>query len=224
MLQTRIYHSLQFDVAEAGSDSLCYILVPETPSKEQLKWLESMAERFACTLVFVSGFDWDDCFSPWPAEGIKKGEWFKGSAGMTLSGLVTDYFPFLETGFRIVNPKRRLVGVSLSGLIALWAAHNSDAFTAVASVSGSLWYDGFPEWVAKHHLSPAVEKIYLSLGEREKNTINTRMARVEDATREVVGTLSAQDADVVFEMTPGSHFSALLPRLEKALAVILAGD
>ena len=81
-----------------------------------------------------------------------------------------------------------------------------------------------PEWVAKHRLSPAVEKIYLSLGEREKNTINTRMARVEDATREVVGTLSAQDADVVFEMTPGSHFSALLPRLEKALAVILAGD
>ena len=224
MLQTRIYHSLQFDVAEAESDTLCYILMPEFPSREHLKWLESMADRFACTLVFVSGFDWDDSFSPWPAEGLKKGEWFKGSAGMTLSGLVTDFFPFLEQSFRIVNPSRKLVGVSLSGLFALWAAHKTDAFTAVASVSGSLWYDGFPEWVAKHSLSPAVGKVYLSLGEREKNTINPRMAKVEDATREVVGTLSAQDADVVFEMTPGSHFSALLPRLEKALSAILTAD
>ena len=221
MLQTRIYHSLQFDVAEAESDALCYILMPESPSKEALKWLESMAGRFSCTLVYVSGFDWDDSFSPWPAEGLKKGEWFKGSAGMTLSGLVTDYFPFLEKSFRLANPRRKLVGVSLSGLFALWAAHKTDAFTAVASVSGSLWYDGFPEWVAKHSLSPAVEKVYLSLGEREKNAINPRIARIEDATREVVGTLSGQEAEVVFETNPGSHFSALLPRLEKALTAIL---
>ena len=189
MLQTRIYHSLQFDLATAGSDRICYLLMPEAPSKEELKWLDDMSVSFDCTIVHVSGFDWDDCFSPWPAEGLKKGEWFKGSAGM---------------------------------LFAVWTAHKSDAFSEVASVSGSMWYDGFPEWVAKHKVSPSVRKVYLSLGEREKNTMNARVAKVEDATREVAETIAAQQIPVVFEFNPGTHFSAPLPRLEKALASILS--
>ena len=224
MLQTHIYHSLQFDIALAESDGICYILVPETPAREMLKWLEDMAERFACTLVLVSGFDWDDSFSPWPAEGLKKGEWFKGSAGMTLSGLESDYFPFIENPLRLVNPRRMLVGVSLAGLFAVWAAHRSDSFRTFASVSGSLWYDGFPEWVAKHSLSPNITKAYFSRGEREKNTMNARVSHVEDATRDVVDALASRGLPVVFELNPGSHFSALLPRLEKALATILAED
>ncbi len=224
MLQTRIYHSLQFDIASAESDVLCYILMPELPSKDSLKWLESMAERFRCNLVFVSGFDWDDSFSPWPSEGLKKGEWFKGGAGMTLLGLITDYFPFLEASFKITVSRLVLVGISLSGLFALWAAHKSDAFSEVASVSGSLWYDGFPEWVAKHTVSSSVRKVYLSLGEREKNTMNARVAKVEDATRDVAGTIASQQIPVVFELNPGSHFSAPLPRLEQALAALFAED
>lgn len=218
MLQTHIYHSLQFDLATAESGSICYLLMPEMPSRDELKWLEEMAERFSCNMVFVSGFEWDDSFSPWPAEGLRKGEWFKGSAGMTLSGLESDYFPYLEQPLRLVNPSRYLIGVSLSGLFAVWAAHKTESFCAVASVSGSLWYDGFPEWVAKRRLSPSIGRVYISLGEREKNTKNTRIARVEDATREICETLAAQSVPVVFELNPGSHFSPLLPRLEKALA------
>jgi hypothetical protein len=221
MLQTRIYHSLQFDIATAESDVICYILMPELPTRESLKWLDDMSARFSCNLVFVTGFDWDDDFSPWPAEGLKKGEWFKGSAGMTLSELLSDYFPFLEPLLKLSSPKRALVGISLSGLFAVWAAHKTDAFTAVASVSGSMWYDNFPEWVSKHRLSDSITNVYLSLGEREKNTKNARIARIEDATREVSETLAAQDVQVVFELNPGSHFSSPLPRLEKALAAIL---
>ena len=221
MLQTRVYHSLQFDLATAGSDRICYMLMPEAPSKDELKWLDEMSARFDCTLVHVSGFDWDDSFSVWPSEGLKKGEWFKGSAGMTLLGLLTDYFPFVEAPLKIASPSRYLVGISLSGLFAIWAAHKSDAFVGIASVSGSLWYDGFPEWVAKHRLSESVKCLYLSLGEREKNSMNARVAKVEDATREVVETLAAQEVPVVFEMNPGTHFSAPLPRLEKALSSLL---
>ena len=222
MLQTRIYHSLQFDIATAGSDVICYMLMPDYPAKESLKWLEDTAGRLCCNLVYVSGFDWDDSFSPWPAEGLKKGEWFKGSAGMTLSGLLSDYFPFVEQPLRSGPFRRMLLGISLSGLFAIWAAHRTDAFCAVASVSGSLWYDNFPEWVSKHALSPSIERIYLSLGEREKNTTNARIAKIEDATREVVELLVAREIPVVFELNPGSHFSTPLPRLEKALASILS--
>ena len=222
MLQTHIYHSLQFDLATAESGCICYILTPEIPTRESLKWLEEMAERFLCNMVFVSGFEWDDSFSPWPAEGLRKGEWFKGSAGMTLSELESDYFPFLEKPLKLVNPSRYLVGISLSGLFAVWAAHKTDSFCAVASVSGSFWYDNFPEWVAKHRLSGNIKRVYLSLGEREKNTKNPRTARVEEATREVCETLAAQGIPVVFELNPGSHFSSLLPRLEKALTSIFS--
>lgn len=222
MLQTHIYHSLQFDIAAAESDRICYILMPEVPSRESLKWLEEMAVRFSSNFVFVSGFDWDDSFSPWPAEGLKKGEWFKGSAGMTLSGLESDYFPFLEKPMKIAGPRRFLVGISLSGLFAVWAAHKTESFEAVASVSGSLWYDNFPDWVSKHRLSPSVRKVYISLGEKEKNTKNSRVARVEEATREVCEMLAAQGVPLVFELNPGSHFFSLLPRLEKALAAILS--
>jgi len=224
MLQTRIYHSLQFDLATAESDRICYLLMFDPPTKEELKWLDGMSARFDCTLVYVSGFDWDDCFSPWPAEGLKRGEWFKGGAGMTLLGLLTDYFPFVEAPLKISNPIRSLVGVSLSGLFAVWAAHKSDAFSQVVSVSGSLWYDGFTEWVVKHKVSTSVKKLYLSLGEKEKNAKNPRMAKVEDATREIAGIIAEQGIPVVFELNPGTHFSAPLPRLEKALAVIFSED
>ena len=54
MLQTHIYHSLQFDLATAESGSICYFLMPEMPSRDELKWLEEMAERFSCNMVFVS--------------------------------------------------------------------------------------------------------------------------------------------------------------------------
>ena len=222
MLQTHVYHSLQFDIATAESGSICYLLMPEVPSRDALKWLEEMAERFACTMVFVTGFDWENAFSPWPAEGLKKGEWFKGSAGMTLSELESDYFPFIEKPLKLANPTRYLVGTSLSGLFSIWAAHKSEAFSAVASVSGSLWYDGFPEWTAKHRLSGSIKRIDLSLGEREKNTKHPRMARVEDATREVSETLAAQEIPVLLELNPGSHFSPTLPRLEKTLAFLFS--
>lgn len=224
MLQTRIYHSLQFDLATAGSDRICYLLMPEAPSRDDTKWLDDMSSRFDCTFVYVSGFDWDENFSPWPAEGLKKGEWFKGSAGMTLQGLVTDFIPFIEAPLKIASPRRALVGVSLSGLFAVWAAHKTDAFEAFASVSGSLWYDNFPEWVAKHALSPSVKRLYISLGEREKNTMNTRVAKVEEATREVVEKLAERGIPVTFELNPGTHFSPVQPRLEKAFTALYSED
>ena len=46
-------------------------------------------------------------------------------------------------------------GYSLGGLFALWAARNTDAFTAVAAASPSLWINGWGEYAAAHPiLSP----------------------------------------------------------------------
>ena len=40
-----------------------------------------------------------------------------------------------------------IAGYSLAGLFALWAAWNSGYFRRVASVSGSLWYPGFTDYI-----------------------------------------------------------------------------
>lgn len=92
--------------------------------------------------------------------------------------------------------------------------------TKVAGVSGSLWFDGFVEWA---HKTPFFgnPRLYLSLGVKEKNAPDRRMATVEDATRETAGLLEGKGFDVTFEMVPGTHFSPAAPKFDRALEILL---
>ena len=114
------------------------------------------------------------------------------------------------------------MGVSLSGLFAVWAALNTDVFQNVISISGSLWCDGFAEWVKTCEISPKVENICLLLGEKEKNAKEKRMATVEEKTSEIAAMLKEKcQGKVVFELVEGTHFSPVVPRMVKALSAVL---
>ena len=91
----------------------------------------------------------------------------------------------------------------------------------VASISGSLWYDGLVEWAGKTAFFGNA-RIYLSLGVKEKNTPDKRMAVVEDATKELVPILVGKGYDVTFEMVPGTHFSPAAPKFDRALEVLMS--
>ena len=54
-------------------------------------------------------------------------------------------------------------------------------FSAVGSVSGCLWYDGFLEWM-KEQSDTVTGRYYFSLGNKEKDGKNKRLASVEEAT------------------------------------------
>ena len=236
---------------QEGNWKVCYILLPEGAMPEVLKWAEKAADDNSCDLVLISGMDWNADMSPWMADGVmKKEKVFYGSAPTFLKELVKDSIPTVEQWLGLKSPRRYLMGISLSGLFAVWSLVQTDIFKGVASVSGSLWYDGFVEWLAKHPLagnaaktsasaktsaaasgtpaeapaSPdaAFPKVYLSLGKREKNTSDKRMSTVEDCTNDVVDILKEKGVDVTYDLLPGTHFSPVAPRFESALAVILA--
>lgn len=220
MISSRIYHSLHLDIASQESDVICYILLHESLDEKQKEWLYTLSEKTASNLVVISGFDWENDLTPWKAEGIRKGEVFGGKAENLLAILQSDFFVNIEMSLRINKPQRYICGVSLSGLFALWASMKKELFIGIASVSGSLWYDGFVDWM-KGISSIHPSRFYFSLGEKEKSGKNARMATVETATLEVVEILKATGKDVIFEMTEGGHFSAIAPRLEKAITSLL---
>ena len=99
------------------------------------------------TLVCIEGADWDRDLSPWPAEKVFRGGGdFSGGAEDFLHTLLTKIVPAAEAD--LSSAWRGLFGYSLAGLFSLWATTKTDAFTRCASVSGSLWFDGFTAYLS----------------------------------------------------------------------------
>ena len=212
-----------FDITTAeGSGSVCYVLLPEGMVPDMAKWAEKASSVFGTNIVLISGMDWNRDMSPWPADGVmREKKNFSGGAGMYLKELTEDFIPNVEQWLKLSSPKRCLIGVSLSGLFAIWSLSRYNGFLGVGSVSGSFWYDGFIEWARK---TPFFSNagLYLSLGVKEKNTPDKRMAVVEDATKEIASLLEGKGYAVTFEMVPGTHFSPLAPKFDRALEVLLS--
>ena len=158
--------------------------------------------------VTVYDFDWNGCLSPWFAEKVfRKGEDFGGKADQFLEELM----PVLRS-FRGRNIY--ICGYSLAGLFALYASEQIDLFTGCASVSGSLWYPNWLDYLADHPVHAG--NVYLSLGDREKNAGSPIMSRVEECTlkaAEIVGSY----ANVCFELNNGGHFGMAEERIKKAV-------
>ena len=222
MIETRTYHGIMLDIARAESGRICYILLPEGLKDDGRVWLENAAGKYAINIVVMSGIDWNDALTPWSAEGVfKKAKPFGGHANLFLKDLKEDFFPSIESALGLSKPERFLVGISLSGLFAVWSAFKCDFLQGIASISGSLWYDDFTTWCAAQPLSPSIRKIFLSLGDREKKSKDPRMATVEDATRQTADILRGKGADVEFVLEENTtHFSPVMPRLEKAFKAL----
>ena len=204
------------------TNKVCYLILPEGVSKDLNVDLQELAERFSLTFVMIEGVDWNDDLTPWLAPGVfKKAKPFGGQASVFLTKLCNEIVPKAEGELGLTNPQRTLMGVSLSGLFAVWAALNTDVFQNVISISGSLWYDGFSEWVKTREISPKVENICLLLGEKEKNAKEKRMATVEEKTAEIAELLRDKcQGKVVFEMVEGTHFSPVVPRMNVAFQYV----
>lgn len=218
MIQTRAYHGLNLAIAKTGGNKICYILLPEGLKEDGLEWIEKAAEEFGCNIIVFSGIDWNNDLTPWPAKGIfKKEKDFGGKASFFLKDLKEDFLVNIESSIGVSKPERSLVGISLSGLFAIWASTQTDKFPLIASVSGSLWYDDFVERFSSMDVNPVIRKIFISLGDKEKNSKEPRMAAVESATEEVVTTLKSKGVQVEFVLDNGTHFSPIIPRLQAAL-------
>lgn len=161
------------------------------------------------SVLGISDFDWNEMLSPWPSPKIfKKGDDFAGRADEMLEYILAQ--PELTGSWEEII----IAGYSLAGLFALYACTKTDRFTGCASVSGSLWFPGFADYIKDHPVR--AQKEYLSLGDREKDTKNPVMKEVEVNTLAVRDLLNAY-TDVYFEMNPGGHFQEPELRMKKAL-------
>ena len=221
-MTSRTYHSLHLDIVSFDSSSIIYILLPHRLPAEELTAIEELSTRFETNIVTISEMDWNNDMTPWKAPAVKEGE-FGGRASQFLDRLKGDIFFNLENSLQIRNPKRYLIGLSLSGLFTIWAAIRKPLFEGVASISGSFWYDGFAEWILKQEELQCV-RFYISMGVKEKETKVKRFASIEEDTMKVVETLMLKGAEVAFEVTEGGHNSPAIPRIEKSVVSLLGNQ
>ena len=117
---------------------------------------------------------WNDALSPWKAPAVWGKQGFGGKAGDTLRFLTEQVIPTLEQQFLLPeNVKIILGGYSLAGLFALWASTQTDLFYGVAAASPSVWFPGWMEFEQQHPIQ--AQRVYLSLGDREERTRNSRL-------------------------------------------------
>ena len=100
-------------------------------------------------------------------------------------------------------------------------AERTTMFSRAASVSGSLWYDGFPEYCGSHSPAGNVTDVYFSLGSKESRTKNPRMAKVEDSTRAIFSHMEEDGIETVFEINSGNHFQDPCGRMAKGIRWLL---
>ncbi len=161
--------------------------------------------------------DWNRELSPWPAVAVFKGGDFPGGAPAFLRLLEQEILPTCEAALPYPITHRMIAGYSLAGLFALWACACGAPFDAVASVSGSLWFDGFSPWLEAHMADFRPSHVYLSLGDAESKARNPRMARVATCTSAVLGTLRRHGIQAIFEQNPGGHFNHPEERMARAI-------
>ena len=204
-----------------NTNKICYMILPEGVKKDLDDGLKGLSEKYGVSIVVIEDVNWNDDLTPWPAEGVfKKAKPFGGKAATFLDKLTHEIIPNTEKDLGIEDAERTLLGVSLSGLFAVWSVFDTDAFTNIISISGSLWYDGLVEWMQEQTPSPQLERVCLLLGEKEKNAKEKRMATVEVRTLVAANILKEKtNAFVTFELVEGTHFSPIMPRLERAFEV-----
>lgn len=196
-----------------------YILYPMSISPD---WIRATADAYGASVVVISGIDWDNALTPWPAAGVPKGSpAFGGLASEFLSKLTGEIVPAVEAciGFSRA-PERTLIGVSLSGLFALWQWPRNSFFHSIATLSGSFWYEDFVRWVETQPFSGKTGRCFMLLGDAEPHSNNPIFATVGKCTADIVGYLRRQGVDITYKVVRGNHYQYPEERLNMAVSVM----
>lgn len=153
--------------------------------------------------------EWERALTPWPAPALFAGEPpFGGQATSTLAAIERS----LPT-----NEPVALCGYSLSGLFALWAFMSSARFCAAASLSGSLWYPGWLDWLTAHPRDLSGCAAFLGLGSKEAKGPRPLMRTVDVATEKTKQLLAGYGARTFFRSFAGGHTHHMEERLSWGL-------
>ena len=175
-----------------------------------------------CHFAVVTIQNWDHDLSPWPCPSLWKGQApFGGGADAYLDILLQDILPVIKSKIDAEIPYLAIGGYSLAGLFALYAGYKTNAFSRLASVSGSLWFPAFKNFAMANTLQKSIGRIYLSLGDKEKNAKNESMKTVEQNTSELASFYRSKGFYVTYQINPGNHFQDMEKRMAKAICALL---
>ena len=173
-------------------------------------------------LLCIGNLNWNHDMTPWYCPSLSpKDTPCTGGADEYLKLLLEEILP---EGLKKVDGTPSHIGIagySLAGLFALYALYHTDVFECAASMSGSLWFPDFKEYVFSHEMKRKPEKIYLSLGDKESNTRNRYLKAVQDNTESIAAHFREEGMDVTFEMNPGNHFKDATLRSAKGILAII---
>ncbi|WP_294490760.1 alpha/beta hydrolase [uncultured Ruminococcus sp.] len=174
-------------------------------------------------MIAVSGVDWEHDLSPFKAPAIRKNEPdFTGGADGFLALLTSAVLPQAEMMLSKKPVFKAIAGYSLAGLFALWSLYRCDCFDAAASVSGSLWFEGFRTFAERENFMRKPNAIYLSLGDKEAKTRHPLMRTVQENTEALAAHYKKIGINTVFELNEGNHFKDPELRTAKGVAALLS--
>lgn len=181
-------------------------------------------ERLGCKpfhFVSITNIRWDEELTPWAHEPVvSKDDHFAGGADRYIHCMEQQIIPYIED--QIKPPCRRIIaGYSLGGLFALYAPYVTEAFSALVSASGSVWYPEFLSYVKSHRFLNKPDAVYLSLGDRESRAGNPYLRQAENCMRELYSAYQDEAICSVFELNPGNHYKDADDRLAKGIAWVL---
>lgn len=208
--------SLKVAAARGKADRICYLLYPFAIPAE---WIEHAVSEYGVSIAVITGMDWDNDLTPWPAKGEPPGSPdFRGEAGAFLSTLTQKVLPMTEQRLGITGtPERTLAGVSLSGLFTLWQWMLAGTFINIICLSGSFWYSGFANWITSRPVPAKTGKAYFLLGDKEAKSKVKAFQPVQTDTSEIVRYLRGKGIEATFELVAGDHYQDAIPRLDRAM-------
>lgn len=172
-------------------------------------------------VLVIGNLDWNHDMTPWYCPPLSADDTAAtGGADEYLELLLSEILPKARTLICGTPTRTCIAGYSLAGLFALYAMYRCDAFERAASISGSLWFPDFLEFAAGHDMLRKPDRIYLSLGDKEKKTRHPLLKTVQDNTEALAEHYRQLGIEVTFELNPGNHFQDAALRSAKGMTAI----
>lgn len=175
------------------------------------------------TLVAISDLDWNHNMVPWDSPPA-----FKNAGPCTCGAddylrlLTEEIIPTAKREISGVPRWRGIAGYSLAGLFALYAIYQTDLFSRVGSISGSLWFPGMKEYIFSHEPKRWPDCVYFSLGDKESKTRNPVLRSVRRNTEEIHAFYRGKGIDTAFQLNSGNHYNQAVERTVAGICWLLS--
>lgn len=185
----------------------------------------NLLREAACSdfsLVAIGGLDWNHDTAPWDIPPISKNDTpCTGGADDYLRLLTEEIVPKAESFVQKPIRWRGLAGYSLAGLLAVYAVYKTDCFSRIGSMSGSLWFPDFKEYVFTGNMRKKPEYLYFSLGDKESRTRNPYLKTVQKNTKEIQAYCQKNGINTTYEMNLGGHYQNGAERIAAGILWLL---